>query len=231
MPTGNLLLATIPTSDRDRFLPGLIAKALSKGEILFDVGEEVREAYFPTAGLISLVAVTRHDHAIELDMVGREGFIGLPLLLDGTRLPYQVVVQIPGAALAIRRDALRAAFQHVPAFRRGLLANARARHAQVCRAVMCHRFHPLRARLSRWLLSASDRLESNTVPSTQEALAYLLNAPRTAVTAAALALHAHGLIHYRHGTITITNRGGLAAWACPCYRVDKVTRQPLRSSG
>ena len=44
------------------------------------------------------------------------------------------------------------------------------------------------SRIGRWLLNASHRLGSDTIEVTQEALAYVLNAPRTAVNAAAVKL-------------------------------------------
>jgi len=53
----------------------------------------------------------------------------------------------------------------------------------------------------------------------QELIANMLGVRREAVTEAAGKLQAAGLLHYRRGHITVTDRAGLEARVCECYRV------------
>jgi Mn-dependent DtxR family transcriptional regulator len=55
---------------------------------------------------------------------------------------------------------------------------------------------------------------------THEFLAYMLGVRRVGITAAAARLQRVGLIEYRRGLLTVLDRRGLAAMACPCYAAD-----------
>lgn len=230
MTKENSLLATLPAEERTRLRPHLEPMSLAKGRALFEAGEPFDRAVFPTDGIISLLAVTPTDKAIELAMVGRDGIVGLPLLFGGRSMPYEALVQVAGTALTIAADVLRAEFNRARRLQQLLLGYERRLHAQLSRAVLCHRFHNLLSRVSRWLLDASDRLGSEAIEVTQEALAYVLNAPRTAVNAAAVKLCDSGTIRYRHGRIVIADRAGLSRAACQCYRAADRRLEAARSA-
>ena len=55
---------------------------------------------------------------------------------------------------------------------------------------------------------------------THEFLAYMLGVRRVGATTAAGAWQHAGLITYRHGQLTVLDRGGLEAAACSCYDAD-----------
>jgi Mn-dependent DtxR family transcriptional regulator len=56
---------------------------------------------------------------------------------------------------------------------------------------------------------------------TQELIADMLGTRRSGVTEAAQKLQSAGLINYRRGHITVTDRGGLEKRTCECYAVVK----------
>lgn len=219
MSTENALLATLSSDERQRFLRKCDRVQLPKGRILIDIDDPVEHAYFPTNGLLSLMAVTQQDQSLELAMVGNEGFIGLPIVLDGDVAPYQATVQVGSEAWCIRAGSLRSELGRHGVLQHSLLRYGHDVQREIAQAVVCHRFHSTSQRLSRWLTAAQDRLHSDVVEVTQEALARVLGAPRTAVTAGALVLQDGGYIRYRHGRIVITNRERLLRSACDCYRV------------
>ena len=72
-----------------------------------------------------------------------------------------------------------------------------------------------------WLLMARDRADQDTMTMTQEFLADMLGTRRTTVTLVAGNLQRRGLIEYKRGKVTITDRAGLEQAACNCYRVAK----------
>ena len=218
MANENALLAMLPADDRRRVLAQFDDVPLPKGKVLFEPGEIVHRAYFVTSGLISLMAVTPDDDAIELALVGRDGFIGDPLLATAETMPHRVLVHIAGRAVAIRGVNLQAAFQQSSAVRSVLLHYEHSLHVQVSSAAICRRFHGLRQRLSRWLLSASDRIGADRISVTQETLARIFNTSRQRINTVAVELSVAGAIGYRHGTVVIANRRSLISHACSCYQ-------------
>ena len=73
--------------------------------------------------------------------------------------------------------------------------------------------------MARWMLTASDRLESSTLNLTQEFLAQMLGSRRSTVTVAAGNLQRQGMIDYARGRIKILDRGALERVACECYQI------------
>jgi hypothetical protein len=90
-----------------------------------------------------------------------------------------------------------------------------------CQLAGCHRLHEAEERLSRWLLMAQDRTQSDVLNFTQEFLGMMLGTRRTTVTIIAGILQRSGLVEYSRGRVRILNRENLEAAACDCYQVTK----------
>jgi len=90
---------------------------------------------------------------------------------------------------------------------------------QMAQSGACNRFHNASQRLCRWLLMSHDRVQTDTIPRTQEFIGHMLGADRKRVSAAAARLQDAGVIRQRHGQITILNRRGLESRACECDAV------------
>lgn len=91
--------------------------------------------------------------------------------------------------------------------------------AQMAQSGACNRFHSASQRLCRWLLMSHDRVQTDTIPLTQEFIGHMLGADRKRVSAAAAKLQDAGIIRQRHGLIKILNRRGLEQRACECYGI------------
>ena len=213
----NRLLASLPAATRENLLAKADRVNLTRRQVLCDVGESARHAYFPLSGLISLLKATSEGGTVELASVAGDGFVGLPIVLGAGAAPFAAVVQIPGAALRIRTEALRAEFKEDAALREAFLRYAYEQLDEVGQSSLCHRFHAGLARLCSWLLDVADRLRVERIPMTQEALAQLLGMSRTGITRAALELQDANAIRCRHGQITIIDRRRLERSACECY--------------
>jgi CRP-like cAMP-binding protein len=86
-------------------------------------------------------------------------------------------------------------------------------------SVLCNRLHPVEMRMARWLLTACDRMQADSLNITQEFLAQMLGSRRTTVTVAAGQLQREGLIDYSRGRVRVVDRAGLEAKACECYGI------------
>jgi CRP-like cAMP-binding protein len=98
--------------------------------------------------------------------------------------------------------------------------------SQLTQTAACNSFHPLEARLSRWLLMTRDRTNSDQLELTQEFLAQMLGVRRVGVTVAAGNLQRRGIIAYARGRIAILDHARLAKAACECYTALPFTAGP-----
>lgn len=101
------------------------------------------------------------------------------------------------------------------------LGYVQALMTQMAQSVVCNRYHTVDQQLCRWLLLSLDQLFGDQLNFTQELIARMLGVRREGITEAAGNLQAAGLIHYRRGHITVTDRPGLEARVCECYGVVK----------
>jgi len=80
-PNENQLLAALPRVEFERLIPHLEWVHLPRGKVLFEIGDHIRYAHFPTNGVISLLCMTEDGETVEVAMVGNEGMLGLPIIL------------------------------------------------------------------------------------------------------------------------------------------------------
>jgi DNA-binding transcriptional regulator YhcF (GntR family) len=81
------------------------------------------------------------------------------------------------------------------------------------------------------LLQTHDRVGGDTFGLTQEYLGVMLGVQRASVSIAQRTLQGAGCIAFRRGSITVVDREGLEAAACPCYamiRTEYSRLVPLR---
>jgi CRP-like cAMP-binding protein len=129
-----------------------------------------------------------------------------------------LIVQVPGTALRIGRDALLREVESDPAIRRLMQDYLRFTASELARNVACSRLHHLEQRCCLWLLLAHDSALSDEFPLTHEFLAMMLGYQRAGVSVAMSGLGKVGLIAHKRGHLTIKNRAGLESAACECYR-------------
>src|SRR5712692_6888105 len=105
VPIENRLLAALPRDEYERLLPHLELVRFPKNRILYEAGEGIHYAYFPTQGIASLFAITEDGSTLEIGTVGSEGYIGVPILHQVATTSYRVTVQIPMMALRMEAKA------------------------------------------------------------------------------------------------------------------------------
>ena len=218
-PILNSLLAALPRKSYLRLLPSLVPVELVFGEILYEPGAPIREVYFPTQSLVSMLTLVEGHLALEVGLVGREGMVGVPLALGVEVSSVRALVQGGGPALKMNAARFRAELRASPPLQRELHRYVHAMMAQISQTAACNRFHVVEARLARWLLMTRDRVRSGDFRMTQEFLSHMLGVRRVGVTEAASALQRRDLIEYSRGNIRILDDRGLEAASCSCYEV------------
>ena len=219
----NLLMAALPDRDMSLLTPYLKDVPIEQGVVLQEQGEHIDQVYFPHGGFISLLAVMQQGNAIEIATMGYEGAVGSLAGLGPRRSHTRAVVQVAETASRIAAVRFRRAAEESEAIHNIIVRYGEMLLIQVQQTAACNALHGVEARLSRWLLQARDRLESNTIKLTHEFLSQMLGVRRTTVTVVANSLQRAKLIRYHRGQIEIVDRPGLEARACECY--EAIRRQ------
>jgi len=225
-PRQNHLLNALPAAEYERLSPHLEQVPMPLGKVLYEYGDELHYAYFPTTCIVSKLYVMENGASAEIAVIGNDGIIGVSLFMGGGTMPYRAVVQSEGYAYRLRAHLLIQQFNRSGGRRNGalqylLLHYAQALMTQMAQTAACNRHHSVDQQLCRWLLLSLDRLASNELIMTQELIANMLGVRREGVTEAAGKLQKAGLIEYRRGHITVLDRPGLEARVCECYQVVK----------
>jgi CRP-like cAMP-binding protein len=229
-PKTNRLLAALPETVYRRLLPDLEVTNLRVGETLCSPAGRLQFAYFPTSSVVASYFALKKDGAVaDAPLVGREGMVGISLILGGPTHDNRVDVQIGGTAFRLPTSPLIAEFLQAGAFQRLLLRYVFARMAQGSQLGVCSRSHPIEQRLCRLLSRIFVRLSGDEVALTQERIAELLGVRRVSITNAAGHLRTAGIIDYQRGQVRLVSRKRLDERTCPCAEIirralESVTR-------
>ena len=215
----NSLLAAVPHKEYQRLFAALEPVSLTFGDVLYEPGDTISHVYFPCSSLISLLTLADGHLALEVGLVGRDGMVGIPLVLEHNVSSVRVLVQGGGTALHMTAARFRKEFRLSAALQRVLYSYTYSLMRQISQTAACNRFHVVEQRLARWLLMTRDRVKSDQFHMTHEFLGHMLGVRRVGVTNAAQALHKRNLISYSRGDIVILDRKGLETAACECYEV------------
>jgi CRP-like cAMP-binding protein len=217
----NSLLAAIPRKEYRRLLAGFEPVTLTFGEVLYAPGAPIRHVYFPGSSLVSLLTLADGHLALEVGLIGREGMVGIPLVLGHNASSVRALVQGTGTALRMPSAHFLKEFRLSQPLQLELYRYTHTLMAQISQTAACNRFHVVETRLARWLLMTHDRVKSDQFRMTHVFLGHMLGVRRVGVTRAAQALQNRKLISYSRGDITVLDRKGLEAAACQCYEVVK----------
>jgi CRP-like cAMP-binding protein len=213
----NSLLQNLSGKECDAIYSQLVFLPLRTHDVLNEAGEPIKYVYFMNSGLASVLNVMQDGKSVEVGLTGKEGFVGLPLLVGFRSSPSRVIVQIEGSAFRMRAATLVTLLRTCRGLEKRLNRYAQVLATQASQVAACNRLHEVDERLARWLLMSQDRIDSDMVPLTQEFLAHMLGTRRSSVTVAASILQKAGLIKYTRGEVNILNRKGLEGATCECY--------------
>ncbi len=218
---GNLFLHALSPASRASLLTHCVEVDLPLKTSLYEAENIPRYAYFMTSGIASVVASTVDGDTAEVGLIGKEGIVGSFHLLGPAKVSTSCFIQLTATALRMPFSELLLAFRANEEIRDRILEFIQEQAVGLSQIAGCHRLHDAEERLSRWLLMAQDRTQSDVLNFTQEFLGMMLGARRTTVTVVAGVLQRSGLIEYQRGRVRIINRENLEAAACDCYQIMK----------
>jgi CRP-like cAMP-binding protein len=214
----NNLLASLPTPIRNQIMQYLVPVTFKRHQTLYEAGQEIDTVYFLEDGLCSIVVTMENGTTVEVGIIGRESFVGVPVVLGTGRSMHRAFIQLPGKGYSMKAATLKTLLAEPTGELRGWLQRGIDGYmAQTAQTAACNRVHELEERLARWLLMCHDRSTGDSFPLTHEFLAVMLGTRRPSVTLAAGMLQKAGLIECGRGNVNIQNRKGLEKASCECY--------------
>jgi CRP-like cAMP-binding protein len=215
----NLVLAAILQEERNHLQQYLGFVLVKPGEVFWEPNKPIMSVYFPTAGMVSFVVVMGNGATAEVGVTGREGFVGIPIVLGADRASVRAIAQTEGSGFRIGSELFRQILPQTPQLEEMLRRYAHAEAMQVAQGAACNCLHQVPERLARWLSMSCDRTASNVLPLTQEFLAQMLGCRRSSVTSAIGQFQKAGMIRSERGRVHILDRKQLESRACECYGV------------
>jgi len=214
---GNVILSAIPDADLALMMPHLEAVELPLRRVLEEINKPARHIYFLDSGIASVVALGSGGRQVEVGIIGKEGVTGISFILGADYPTNQTYMQVAGKGQRIAAAQLIQLMNRSSHLRRLLLRFVHVFLTHLARTAFANGKESLEARLSRWLLMAHDRVETDDIPLTHEFLAIMLGSTRPGVTITLRALERRNLIHLGRGHIGIADRNGLEKAAKDSY--------------
>ncbi len=101
------MVTDMPLPINDQVLSKLELVRLKLHQVIHEAGETIKSGYFVNAGVISVLAVQPDGKSVEVGLIGKEGFVGLPLLVGYRSSPTRLITQGDGTAYRCDADVLR----------------------------------------------------------------------------------------------------------------------------
>ena len=214
----NKLLASLPGPTFAALLPHLEPVSFSAGQEIYSCGERITSVYFPETAVISQLSYLDDGSATEVAVIGNEGLVGLPAILESPGSTYWTEATIAGTALKVSLESILEQFRTPGPFQTKILSYTSTYLNQISQRAVCNSRHRLEERLCTWLLMIHDRAPGTQLPLTHELIAEHLGARRAGITSFCTLLREHGAIAHQRGVISMVNRKLLEELACECYR-------------
>ena len=206
----NRILAAVPLSHYARLSEHLKPVDLAAGQVICEAGESLDFVYFPTTCTTSLVSHTADGDSSELAMTGRDGMVGVSLVLGSDSMNHRAVVQCAGQAFRMPADVFQREIVRCRELQQQALCYVQSLITQMAQSIVCIGHHSVSERLCYWLLFNRDALSTDQLKVTHETIANMLGVRRESITQALGKLQSAGLVSSGRGKIQILNRDGLS---------------------
>lgn len=159
----NAILLALPRKECDSVLRKLEWVDLPTHTVLHETGQPIKFGYFINDGLASILSVMSDGKSVEVELTGKEGFVGEGLLVGFKSSPTRIIMQVGGNGFRTRAQDVPNTLRKCAALEKALQRYSQELTMQARQVAACNRVHEVEARLARWLLMSQDRLRAELV--------------------------------------------------------------------
>lgn len=217
-PTFNRVLAALTQGEELPWTEQLELVELRAHDVLHSQGAVALHIHFPASALVVLIQTSAGDGEVPVALVGNDGVVEVGAFLGAIPETNRAVVVQPGFAWRLPTSAVSAGGPGVAQVVKVAVAHLLSLASQISQTAYCQQHHhDTEQRLSRWLLTALDRLPGNDLAIDLAELATLLAMSADALKRASEQLVALGVLVCEPGRLVVPNRDLLLARSCGCH--------------
>lgn len=215
----NAILRSLSEEDLNWLMQHLERVPLQKRSGVQFSNSSMNHVYFIESGLISVLADTGSGKSVETRMIGREGVVGIRIVLGKRQSCHRRIVKVSGSALRIEADRFVDLLNKNKNLQEVMLGYVHTVILQASQLSACNAHHAVQQRMARWLLLAQDKCGVAALPLTQKMLSLSLGVRRATISDCVAELEVLGAIVCSRSLINIVDRSKLEAASCKCYRL------------
>lgn len=216
--TANILLSLLDEPESSRVASLAERVSFRRGDVLADVDKPIDHVHFLEAGIASEIAFDRDGRSLEVACVGREGFLGIPVLLGAQHSAHRVVMETDGAGLRIPTAHFIRVAPEMPSLVSLMLKFVHVSLVQIAANALADGRYNVDQRAARWMLMCHDRTDGDDLPLTHDSLSDMLGVRRSSITNAVHFIEGETAIRASRGMVTVRDRPKLEELAGGGYR-------------
>ncbi|WHO39377.1 Crp/Fnr family transcriptional regulator [Sphingobium sp. AP49] len=214
----NIFLRSLSAPDYASIRPHLSRATFPARSLIVPARSRIEYLDFPEHGILTLNAEANRKLACLTALVGREGFVGWPALMDHGASPYDVRAGGQGVTLLRLAVAPMAArVEERSTLRSSILRFVHMVMLQMHATILSSKTDPVERRLARLILMHHDRASGDDLFMTHQDMAEMLVVRRASVTDALHVMEGHRLIASIRNHIIMRDRPGLCQIAGQAY--------------
>jgi CRP-like cAMP-binding protein len=218
---GNLLIDSLPGSDRERIAARLEVFQAEVPECIVAHGQHFEDVIFPIDAIFSVTAELRLGHVYEVAAIGRQGIIGAELALGVVSAPRSIMSQVEGRAARIDRESFDECVRESAALARAVYGHLARRLFIAEQFIACNFAHHVTQRCARWVLMLRDEAGRDEFGLRQEFLGMMLGLEPQAAGLAAADLQRTEAIRYADERVALVDHEALLEVSCECYEAQR----------
>lgn len=214
----NIFLQSLLPRDYAIISSHLDRVTFSPRSLLLQMGQPIEYIDFVEDGILALSVDIGAGADCLTAVVGREGFVGWPVLMDGSHSPCTIHAGGEGVSvLRVELSRLLASIQRRPSLAASLVRFVHAVMVQMNSTIMSSKTDPVNRRLARLILMYHDRGEPDEICIIHQDMADMLVIRRASVTDALHVMEGNKLIASIRNRIVMRDRPGLCLVAGKAY--------------
>jgi len=145
----NFILSTLPEKEWGQIDSSLEFVRLRLHQVLHETGETIKSGYFLNDGLGSVLTTEPNGKTVEVGLIGKEGFVGLPIIFGFKTSGLRVVTQADATAYRVDVATLLKILPDCPELEKQLQRFSMILGMMSTQLAACNRLHGVVERLAR----------------------------------------------------------------------------------